>query len=63
MRFFKNFPEFSPFFIHQIANNFDLIKVIARIVDGSEFDEFKALYGNTLVTGKIYIYLEGSYTF
>ncbi|GFY55469.1 methylcrotonoyl-CoA carboxylase beta chain, mitochondrial [Trichonephila inaurata madagascariensis] len=25
--------------------------VIARIVDGSQFDEFKALYGDTLVTG------------
>lgn len=30
---------------------FDVREVIARIVDGSEFDEFKALYGNTLVTG------------
>ena len=27
------------------------IQVIARIVDGSEFDEFKALYGETVVTG------------
>ena len=26
-------------------------QVIARIVDGSVFDEFKALYGETLVTG------------
>jgi 3-methylcrotonyl-CoA carboxylase beta subunit len=26
-------------------------EVIARIVDGSEFDEFKALYGETLITG------------
>jgi 3-methylcrotonyl-CoA carboxylase beta subunit len=26
-------------------------EVIARIVDGSKFDEFKALYGTTLVTG------------
>jgi len=26
--------------------------VIARIVDGSEFDEFKALYGETVITGK-----------
>ncbi len=30
---------------------FDVREVIARIVDGSEFDEFKALYGTTLVTG------------
>src|SRR5947209_4143565 len=26
-------------------------EIIARLVDGSEFDEFKALYGTTLVTG------------
>ena len=30
---------------------FDIREVIARIVDGSEFDEFKARYGKTLVTG------------
>lgn len=30
---------------------FDVREVIARIVDGSEFDEFKAQYGTTLVTG------------
>ncbi len=30
---------------------FDVREVIARIVDGSEFDEFKRLYGTTLVTG------------
>ncbi|MDA0997800.1 MAG: methylcrotonoyl-CoA carboxylase [Proteobacteria bacterium] len=30
---------------------FDVREVIARIVDGSEFDEFKRLYGETLVTG------------
>ncbi|ONH91638.1 hypothetical protein PRUPE_8G126800 [Prunus persica] len=30
---------------------FDIRAVIARIVDGSEFDEFKKLYGTTLVTG------------
>jgi 3-methylcrotonyl-CoA carboxylase beta subunit len=29
----------------------DVREVIARIVDGSEFDEFKARYGATLVTG------------
>lgn len=26
-------------------------QVVARIVDGSKFDEFKAFYGDTLVTG------------
>ncbi|MDG1751232.1 MAG: carboxyl transferase domain-containing protein, partial [Thalassotalea sp.] len=30
---------------------FDIREVIARVVDGSEFDEFKALYGTTLVCG------------
>jgi len=31
--------------------SFDIRKVIARIVDGSRFHEFKANYGTTLVTG------------
>jgi 3-methylcrotonyl-CoA carboxylase beta subunit len=30
---------------------FDVREIIARIVDGSDFHEFKALYGATLVTG------------
>ena len=30
---------------------FDIREVIARVVDGSEFQEFKARYGKTLVTG------------
>ncbi|GAQ80628.1 mitochondrail-like 3-methylcrotonyl-CoA carboxylase beta chain [Klebsormidium nitens] len=30
---------------------YDVRDVIARVVDGSEFDEFKKLYGPTLVTG------------
>jgi 3-methylcrotonyl-CoA carboxylase beta subunit len=30
---------------------FDIREVIARLVDGSEFDEFKRLYGATLITG------------
>lgn len=30
---------------------FDIRSVIARIVDGSEFDEFKKQYGTTLITG------------
>ncbi|HEU5008391.1 MAG TPA: acyl-CoA carboxylase subunit beta [Jatrophihabitantaceae bacterium] len=30
---------------------FDPREVLARIVDGSEFDEFKPLYGSSLVTG------------
>jgi 3-methylcrotonyl-CoA carboxylase beta subunit len=31
--------------------SYDVREVIARIVDGSELDEFKRLYGETLVTG------------
>ncbi|KEQ19613.1 carboxyl transferase domain-containing protein [Endozoicomonas numazuensis] len=34
-----------------LKQNYDVREVIARIVDGSEFDEFKASYGNTLVCG------------
>ncbi|QJR10850.1 Methylmalonyl-CoA carboxyltransferase 12S subunit [Usitatibacter rugosus] len=35
---------------------FDVREVIARLVDGSEFHEFKALYGTTLVTGFASLY-------
>lgn len=35
---------------------YDVREVIARVVDGSEFDEFKALYGTTLVTGFAHIF-------
>jgi acetyl-CoA carboxylase carboxyltransferase component len=34
-----------------LRKQFDIKEVIARIVDGSEFHEFKELYGQTLVTG------------
>jgi 3-methylcrotonyl-CoA carboxylase beta subunit len=34
-----------------IRKPYDVREVIARIVDGSDFDEFKARYGTTLVTG------------
>lgn len=34
-----------------IRTPFDIREVIARIVDGSRFQEFKELYGTTLVTG------------
>ena len=36
---------------------FDVREVIMRLVDGSEFDEFKKLYGQTLVTG--FAHLDG----
>ena len=35
---------------------FDVREVIARIADGSEFDEFKARYGTTLVCGFAHIF-------
>lgn len=35
---------------------FDIREIIARIVDGSEFHEFKALFGKTLVTGFAHIW-------
>jgi 3-methylcrotonyl-CoA carboxylase beta subunit len=35
---------------------FDIREVIARLVDGSEFQEFKARYGKTLVTGFAHIH-------
>ena len=34
-----------------LRKQYDIREVIARLVDGSRFDEFKALYGTTLVTG------------
>ncbi|KAA2238042.1 carboxyl transferase domain-containing protein [Salinarimonas soli] len=34
-----------------LKKQYDIREVIARLVDGSEFDEFKRLYGTTLVTG------------
>lgn len=40
---------------------YDVREIVARIVDGSQFDEFKALYGSTLVCGfaKIFNYPVG----
>ena len=35
----------------QAKQPYDVREVIARLVDGSEFDEFKALFGTTLVCG------------
>ena len=49
-------PAFDPAEIDGIipptfARPYDVREVIARLVDGSVFDEFKKLYGTTLVTG------------
>jgi len=35
---------------------FDVREIIARIVDGSRFDEFKARFGTTLITGLAHLY-------
>ncbi|MBI4925954.1 MAG: methylcrotonoyl-CoA carboxylase [Bdellovibrio sp.] len=39
-----------------IKKSFDMREVIARLVDGSRFHEFKALYGTSLVTGFAHIW-------
>src|SRR5215468_1637071 len=39
-----------------LRKQYDLREIIARIVDASEFDEFKQLYGTTLVTGFAHIH-------
>jgi 3-methylcrotonyl-CoA carboxylase beta subunit len=49
-------PKYDPAEIYGLIPNdvrqpYDVREVIARIVDGSEFDEFKKLYATTLVTG------------
>jgi 3-methylcrotonyl-CoA carboxylase beta subunit len=41
---------------HDVRQPFEVREVIARIVDGSEFTEFKALYGTTLVCGTARLY-------
>ena len=55
-------PLFDPGELHGIIpadprKPYDVHEIIARIVDGSEFDEFKARYGTTLVCG--FAHIEG----
>lgn len=55
-------PLFDPAELHGIIPTdarkpFDVREIIARIVDASEFDEFKARFGTTLVTG--FAHIEG----
>jgi 3-methylcrotonyl-CoA carboxylase beta subunit len=55
-------PAFDPAELHGVIPTdtrkpFDVREVIARVVDGSEFDEFKARYGATLVCG--FAHIEG----
>ncbi len=49
-------PRYDPHDIYGIVQKdvrkpYDVREIIARIVDGSRFHEFKALYGDTVVTG------------
>ncbi len=49
-------PLFNPEDIYgviprDLKKNFKIYEILSRIVDGSLFDEFKRLYGNTLVCG------------
>jgi len=39
-----------------MRQSFEVREIIARIVDGSDFDEFKALFGTTLICGFARIY-------
>jgi acetyl-CoA carboxylase carboxyltransferase component len=53
-------PRFDPLELYGIVppdlrRQIDVREVIARIVDGSELDEFKASYGTSLVTGFAHI--------
>jgi acetyl-CoA carboxylase carboxyltransferase component len=53
-------PEYDPAELYglvpdDLRKQFDVREVIARLVDASEFDEFKASYGTTLVTGFAHI--------
>jgi 3-methylcrotonyl-CoA carboxylase beta subunit len=54
-------PLYDPAELHGIVGAdlrkpFEVREVIARIVDGSALDEFKALYGTTLVTGFAHVF-------
>ncbi len=54
-------PKYDPREIYGIIPQdsrkpFDVREIIARIVDGSEFDEFKKLYGETLVCGFAHLF-------
>ena len=54
-------PKYDPSEIYGVIPTdtrkpYDVREVIARIVDGSEFDEFKARFGSTLVCGFAHLY-------
>lgn len=54
-------PKYDPLELYGVVpedrrTSFDIREVIARIVDDSAFDEFRRLYGTTLITGFAYIW-------
>jgi 3-methylcrotonyl-CoA carboxylase beta subunit/propionyl-CoA carboxylase len=54
-------PRYDPAEIYGIVNAdlrkpYDVHEIVARLVDGSRFDEFKERYGTTLVTGFAHIH-------
>ena len=54
-------PLYDPAEIYGVIPNdtkkpYDVREIIARVVDGSRLDEFKARYGTTLVTGFAHLY-------
>jgi 3-methylcrotonyl-CoA carboxylase beta subunit len=54
-------PRYDPAELHgvvpaDVRTPYDAREVIARIVDDSEFDEFKRLYGTTLICGFAHLY-------
>ncbi|MFL5255451.1 MAG: carboxyl transferase domain-containing protein, partial [Rhodopila sp.] len=54
-------PKYDPAELHGVVPvdlraPYDVREVIARIVDGSVFDEFKRLYGTTLICGFAHLY-------
>jgi 3-methylcrotonyl-CoA carboxylase beta subunit len=54
-------PLFAPDDIYGVVpvdtrKPYDIREIIARLVDGSEFDEFKKLYGQTLVCGFAHVW-------
>ena len=53
-------PKYDPHEIYgilptELKEQYDVKEIIARLVDNSELDEFKANYGTTLVTGFAYL--------
>ena len=54
-------PLYPPAQLHGVVpadtrTPYDVREIVMRLVDASEFDEFKALYGDTLVTGFAHVF-------